>query len=64
LVADPSPELQQKLGYARQFAARTIVDRDDLAYSTERDLVEQELAQSDKVDAEWRRRLESNSPNS
>jgi len=64
LVADPSPDLQQKLGYARQFAARTIVDRDDLAYSTERDLVEQELEQADKIDAEWRRRLESNSPNS
>lgn len=51
-------QLQEKLGFARQFAAETVVDADNLAYTTERDLTEQELLQSDKIDAEWQRRLE------
>lgn len=50
--------LQQKLGFAQQFAAETIVSEEDLAYTTERDLTEQELSQADKIDAEWQRRLE------
>lgn len=58
-LEQPTPDLQQKLTYARQFAAETIVSADNLAYTTETDLTEQELAQSDKIDAEWRKRLES-----
>lgn len=50
--------VQQKLSYARQFAAETVVDQANLAYTTEEDLTEQESLQSDKIDAEWRRRLE------
>jgi hypothetical protein len=51
-------ELAVKLDYAKQFAAQTIVGRDNLAYTTEQDLLEQEADQSAKIDAEWRRRLE------
>ncbi|MCU0525044.1 MAG: hypothetical protein MUF72_09490 [Elainella sp. Prado103] len=47
-----------KLDFARQFAAETVIRSDDLAYTTETDLTEQELSQADKIDAEWRRRLE------
>lgn len=50
--------LQLKMAYAQQFAAETIVSQDNLAYSTETDLTEQEAAQADKIDAEWRKRLE------
>lgn len=50
--------LQQKLSFAKQFAAETVVDEEDLAYTTESDLTEQEYRQSDKIDAEWQRRLE------
>jgi hypothetical protein len=50
--------LQAKLAYAQTFAAETVIDSKNLAYSTERDLADQELAQSDQIDAEWRRRLE------
>jgi hypothetical protein len=57
-LEQPTPVLQQKLVYARQFAAETIVSADDLAYTTETDLTAQELAQADKIDAEWRKRLE------
>lgn len=54
--------IKQKLSFARQFAAETVIDQKDLAYTTESDLVEQELEQVDKIDAEWQKRLnESNS---
>jgi hypothetical protein len=61
LLNQPDATLQQKLTYARQFAAETVVSTENLAYTTETDLTEQELAQSDKIDAEWRRRLGSGS---
>lgn len=55
-------DIQEKITYAQQFANQTIVSKSDLAYTTETDLAEQEAAQADKIDAEWRRRLrESNS---
>lgn len=49
--------IQQKLAFARQFAATNVVNESDLAYSTESDLTEQELRQADKIDEEWQRRL-------
>lgn len=62
LLNQAKDSIQQKLNYARQFAAETVVDRKDLAYTTESDLVEQELEQADKIDAEWQKRLnQSNS---
>lgn len=51
------PALQQKLAFARQFAAQTVVTQENLAYTTERDLVEQEAENPDKIDQEWQRRL-------
>ncbi len=58
IVQRPTPKLQQKLAYAGQFATETVIDREDLAYTTEKDLAQQEFEQSDKIDEEWRRRLE------
>ena len=49
--------LRQKLNYAQQFAARKVIGDEDITYSTETDLLEQELERSDKIDEEWRRRL-------
>jgi hypothetical protein len=54
--------LNQKLSFAKQFAAATVVDEKDLAYTTESDLTEQEFLNADKVDAEWRKRLEQSEP--
>ncbi len=48
--------LQQKIAYAHQFAAETVISQEDLVYTTETDLLEQE-AQTDEIDAEWQRRL-------
>ncbi len=50
--------VKQKLAFASQFTTETIVKESDLAYTTETDLTEQELRQSDKIDAEWQKRLE------
>jgi hypothetical protein len=50
-------ELRQKLVFAERFAAETVVDESDLAYTTEQDLTEQEYLQSGKIDEEWERRL-------
>ncbi|MBD0334656.1 MAG: hypothetical protein ICV62_04135 [Cyanobacteria bacterium Co-bin13] len=57
-----SPALQGKLAFARQFAAQAIVTQDNLAYTTEQDLIEQEAANSDKIDEEWQRRLRQSNP--
>ena len=51
--------VQRKLDYAKQFAIQTIVGKDNLAYTTETDLIDQEIANRDKIDEEWRKRLES-----
>ena len=52
-------ELQRKLSYATQFAAQSVVNQADLAYTTETDLLEQDAERQDAIDAEWQRRLNS-----
>jgi hypothetical protein len=52
------PEIQEKLAYVKQFAAEHFIDQKDLVYTTEKDLLEQEAEQADRIDAEWQRRLE------
>jgi hypothetical protein len=49
--------LRQKLAFAQQFAGSRVIDQANLAYTTEQDLTEQEALNADKVDEEWRRRL-------
>lgn len=61
-MANPDGLIQEKLGFARQFAAQSIVSKDNLAYTTEKDLIEQEAEDPDRVDAEWRRRLGESRP--
>jgi hypothetical protein len=56
------PEIEEKIAFAQQYAARTIVSKDDLAYTTEKDLTEQEFEQRDKLDAEWQQRLNASEP--
>ena len=53
--------LRQKIAYARQFADQKVIGDRDITYSTETDLLDQELKGSDKIDEEWQRRLESGS---
>ncbi len=53
--------LQKKIAYAQQFAAQNVIYEENLVYTSETDLLDQELDRSDQIDAEWRRRLESGS---
>jgi hypothetical protein len=50
--------MQRKIAFARQFAATHVIGESNLAYTTETDLTTQELQQADKIDEEWRRRIE------
>ena len=58
LLNQPDANLLQKLAYAREFAAENVLTGEDLAYTTETELTQQELEQSAKIDAEWQRRIE------
>ncbi len=49
--------LSRKIEYAREFAKEAILANQDLAYTTEKNVLEQEAEQADKIDAEWQRRL-------
>jgi hypothetical protein len=51
-------DTQEKLAFAQTFTTQTVLGTDDLAYTTEVDLTEQEAAQKDKIDTEWQRLLE------
>ncbi|MDP8964709.1 MAG: hypothetical protein M3O33_12135 [Cyanobacteriota bacterium] len=53
--------LQKKIAYAQRFAAQNVIKEENLIYTSETDLLDQELERSDQIDAEWRRRLESGS---
>lgn len=58
LLTDVDASLQQKIDYARQFAADKVIGKEDLVYSSETDLLEQEFERSAQIDAEWQRRLD------
>lgn len=58
LLNEPDANLLQKLAYAREFAAENVLTGEDLAYTTETELTQQELEQSAKINAEWQRRID------
>lgn len=60
ILAEGDSSLNKKLDYARQFAKKIVINSDDLAYTTETDLLEQEIKNSDKIDTEWQKRLGEN----
>jgi hypothetical protein len=60
LLASADPELQQKQQKAQEFASTTVLSEEEIAYSTEQELMEQEAERSDKIDEDWERRLNRN----
>ncbi|PSB03551.1 hypothetical protein [Merismopedia glauca] len=50
-------QLQHKIAYARQFAQQNYIGTGNIAYTTEEDLIEQQIERSDQIDAEWEKRL-------
>ncbi|MEG3922871.1 hypothetical protein [Microcoleus sp. POL10_C6] len=58
LLNEPDANLLKKLAYAQEFAAENVLTGEDLAYTTETELTQQELEQSAKIDAEWQGRID------
>lgn len=58
LLNEPDANLLKKLAYAQEFAAENVLTGEDLAYTTETELTQQELEQSPKINAEWQRRID------
>jgi len=54
----PDPALTQKLTQAQAFAMQTRVDKETMIYTTDRDLLEQDIEQRDRLDKEWQKKLE------
>ncbi|MGL5079045.1 MAG: hypothetical protein ACRDBG_24870, partial [Waterburya sp.] len=57
----PDQSLRQKIAYAGQFAQQKIIGDRDITYTTEDDLLDQNLKNADQIDREWQQRLESGS---
>jgi hypothetical protein len=53
----PNQSLRQKFAYASQFAQQKVISDRDLAYSTEDDLLDQNLRNTDKIDRDWQKRI-------
>lgn len=47
LLASPDTHLEQKIAYARGFATEKVINNEDLVYSTETDLLDQEFERFD-----------------
>jgi hypothetical protein len=58
LLEQADPVVEQKLLYAKQFASEIVIQKEDLIYSSDRDLIEQEIDRADQIDAEWQKRLD------
>ena len=57
-LARPDSTLRQKLGYASQFARQKIIGEGDIVYTTEEDLLDQNLKNTERIDREWQRKLD------
>ena len=60
-IASADTSLQRKIAYTQQFAKEKVIGNQDLVYSTETDLLEQEVSRSAQIDAEWQKRLQGGS---
>jgi hypothetical protein len=53
----PDFVLNQKLAYASQFAQQKVISDRDITYTTQDDLLDQNLKNADKIDQDWQRRI-------
>lgn len=51
--------LKRKISFAREFAATKVINSQDVVYTTETDLLAQNLDRADQIDQEWLNRLDS-----
>jgi hypothetical protein len=59
VLNNTDPALQQKINYARQFAQQKIISDRDITYTTETDLLDQNLKNADRIDHDWEKKLGS-----
>lgn len=57
LLEQADATLEKKIAFAQQFAVQNVIEEEDLVYTSEQDLLEQEIKQRTQIDAEWERRL-------
>ena len=57
-LAQPAPSLQQKLAYADRFAKQKVISDRDITYTTEDDLLDQNILNADKIDRDWQKRID------
>ena len=57
----PDEVLQKKLIQSKTFQQRLRIDQQPIAYDTGRDMLDQDIEQKDKLDAEWQKLLEDRS---
>ena len=57
-IAQPNPSLQQKLAYADRFAKQKVISDRDITYTTEDDLLDQNILNADKIDRDWQKRID------
>ena len=57
----PDEVLENKLIQSKTFQQRLRIDEQPIAYDTDRDMLDQNLEQKDKLDAEWQKLLEDRS---
>ena len=50
-------KLQGKLLYASQYGQEKVIKAEDITYSTEKDLLAQQIEQSEQIDQQWQKRL-------
>jgi thiosulfate reductase cytochrome b subunit len=60
-LGQPSSSLRQKIAYASNFAQQKVIGDRDITYTTEDDLLDQNLKNAEEIDREWQQRLESGS---
>jgi hypothetical protein len=53
----PDSSLRQKLSYASQFAQQKVIGDGDITYTTEDDLLDQDIKNADKIDRDWQQRI-------
>lgn len=58
-LKQPSQSLRQKLAYASQFAQQKVISDRDITYSTENDILDQNLKNAAQIDQDWQNKLDS-----
>lgn len=57
-LRQPDQSLLQKISYASQFAQQKVIGDRDINYTTEDDLLDQNIKNADKIDQDWQQQIE------